>query len=187
MAVSEEAKKVRRTYSRGLHEGLRLAGFTSKEDAMNNARMRAIEQGLSGIAKKVLEAVPIENEWTTSQIITEMRRVTGAYPDKHVVDGCISALMDSKLIKEASHGHYTRVMSKPEPEPQSQPMLVSVSQPVPEPQPEMPMDRLAKLAEDLRKLATTAEDIALDIEAQIQKARADTAKFKQLQELLKGV
>lgn len=184
MAVSEEAKKVRRTYARGLHEGLRLAGFTNKEDAMNNARMRAVEQGLSGIAKKVLDAVPIEGEWTTSQIITEMRRTTGSYPDKHIVDGCISALLNSKLIKEPKYGHFTRVPSKPEAEPMIAPAPVPQ---VVESKPELPMDRLAKLAEDLRKLATTAEDIALDIEAQIQKAQTDTAKFKQLQELLKGV
>jgi len=49
------------------------------------------------------------------------------------------------------------------------------------------LDRLAQLAADLRAMAATVEDIALDVAQEIQRIGADSEKLRQLQALLKGL
>lgn len=192
MAVSEDAQKIRRTYGRGLIDGLRAAGVANAEEIMNSARMKSIEAGLTGIARKVLDAVSETEPRTVTQIITPMRRGTGAYPDKHIVEGCLASLIDSRMIRGSGSDAFLRIPMKTEP------VLVSVSAastsapvptptPVPAAEPPSTMDRLAQLAATLRVLASEAENIALDIESQIQKAQVDIGKLRQLQELLKGL
>lgn len=157
---------------------------------MNNARMKSIEAGLSGIAKKVLAVIPVNAAWNSSQIITEIRRTTGSYPDKHVVDGCLEKLWHSGLIVESrAKGFYSRIPHKADAtvsEEQATPpggnATSTQHQPVANP---TTMDRLAQLAADLRELAQDAENIALDIEDDLQKARAGMAKFLQIKELFK--
>ena len=50
-----------------------------------------------------------------------------------------------------------------------------------------PLSRMADLAKSLRSIAAEAEEIALDMEARANQLHNDTAKLRQLQELLKGL
>lgn len=79
---------------------------------MNQARLSSLLEGLSGIALKVYEAVPIAETWTKKQIAAELMR-TGVRTDLRIIEGCLASLVDRKLIRErgvggASGGSFTR-------------------------------------------------------------------------------
>lgn len=162
---------------------------------MNNARLLEAERNLSGIARKVLAAVPVQNWWTSHQIKGEIRR-TGAHLDHAVVDGCLGSLLKDGLIKKRgpeNFEQFIRVTPKPEPEPKPQPENPPVPEAKPEPQyAKDPLDQLAAMSSSLRQiagqlslLATGMDDLALDIEAERQRAKGETTKFRQLQALLR--
>lgn len=192
--MNDEAAPVpmhKRAYGRGLFDGLRMAGIENPETFMNNARQKAIEDSLTGIARKVYEATPLNEQWSAQQICTELFR-TGHRTDLHTVSGCLNSLIASGLIREATRNGFTRVAPKP------QPQLAAVQeqpQPASEPsKPADPLSRLASLAEkaralsgDLKTLATEIESAALDVESRIELEHADTAKLRQLQQILKGL
>ena len=67
---------------------------------MNPSRLHSIEQGLSGVAKKVLDATPIEEAWPAYRIQTEIKRVSGSQIESKTVLGCLSTLVDQGLVKE---------------------------------------------------------------------------------------
>ncbi len=79
---------------------------------MNQARLSSLLNGLSGIALKVYEAVPITEIWTKKQITAELIR-SGVHTDMRTIEGCLAKLVDKKLIRErgiggASGGAFTR-------------------------------------------------------------------------------
>lgn len=162
---------------------------------MNNARLLEAERNLTGIARKVLAVVPVQNWWSSHQIKGELRR-TGAHLDHAVVDGCLGSLLKDGLIKKRgpdNFEHFIRVALKPEPEPKPQPETPLVPDDKPEPQYATdPLDRLAsmsanlcQMAEQIRQLSAGMDDLALDIEAERQRAKGETTKFRQLQALLR--
>lgn len=168
---------------------------------MNNARIEALERGLTGITKKVLDATPIAAPWSTSQIVAEMLRVGHATVDKRIVTGCLNSMLGQGLVREPYAGHFIRVATKPklvskeeivEPKPPSALSVPPVPQaPAAANQPS-PLLKLTEIAASLRDLAATAteiatslEDVALDVETNFDSLRADTSKLRQLQDLLK--
>jgi hypothetical protein len=162
---------------------------------MNNSRLKAIEDGQTGIAKKVLAAVPAIEAWTHRQIVMEIAR-TGSCPDPRIVEGCLRSLGDAGLIKETKTGGWIRVMPKdsPEKEPAAAVVPAATKPAFTLVEPSRPFDRMAALAERMREraaefaaMAAEAEELALAFEAEVTRAGADSQRLKQLQELLRGL
>lgn len=163
---------------------------------MTPQKLAAAESGLNGIARKVLEAVPIQEPWSNKQIAAELSR-HGRNLDMRVVDGCLSHLRDNGLIKACESGAFVRVQAKPkvvridrqaertdETDETHRPARREDAMPTPQPD---PLDKMAQLAAAARQLANDIENVALEIEARAQEIQRDTEKLRQLQALLKSL
>ncbi len=162
---------------------------------MNEAKLARMESGLNVIAKKVLDAVPIQSPWTKNQITAELRR-QGCNAERNVIDGCLDTLRGRGIVSEPVRGSFMRTTAKPKAEKPDMKIVHSISTPkatMPAPinqqQPAKndELSRLAVIAKSLRATAEELEGIALDVEERIQAAEKDTANLRQLQVLLKGL
>jgi hypothetical protein len=167
---------------------------------MNHGRQQELERGLNGVAKKVLALVPIQEPWEPSRIHREALR-EGHHIERRVVDGCLSALVSSGLVREPSPGVFIRIRPKPIAVPEfketTTPMGVltapaTVTQH--EPRKEGTLDKLAQLAGDLRKLSNEAahlasrvEDAAVEVEEERLRLREEAGKMRELKALLKSL
>jgi hypothetical protein len=174
---------------------------------MNSARLAEVERGITGIARKVLAAVPVAVECNSRKIQRDMVSA-GHNTELRTVEGCLCSLRDAGLVREPIRGSFIRIMAKPQPAaPVASgaiiaPALVAVDVAVPAvPLKLESLDKLAVMAQQVRRmgeLATTLaeratamaaqiEDVAVEFEERMQKVTAEGAKFRQLQELLKGM
>ena len=156
---------------------------------MSSKRARQIEDGLTGISRKVFEAVPKSDAWATSTIVGEMKRVAGGGTyDLSMVTGCLEGLKNSGLVREPKRGTWIRSpVREVEPADGFGDGALLSDEPTPARAPARPLDRLAAVAAHLRDLANDIEDIAIEIEQESQQATAQTAKLRQLQDLLRGL
>ena len=172
----------RKVYGRGYYDGLRAAS-EGKTD-MNSQRLRHIENNLPMIAKKVLDAVPIQQAWSITQIKSELSRVGLTYSSK-AVSGCLNSLTDSGLVKEPKTGVFTRVSKE-----KAKPVLKAVA-PNSEPAELAPAERvsaatkLMQLGAEMRALADRLDDAVLELEAERESQQAELASIQQLKTLLK--
>jgi len=140
--------------------------------------MRAIVESQTGIAKKVLAAVPIQSPWEVRKIVAEIAR-TGPMPDKRIVEGCLRSLCDSGLIRESPFGFFQRIEIKEEP---------IVQQKTEEKKPKDPskvFNRLNNVVNLLKTIINELEEIALTVEEQRTESSEEAKKIKQFKELLK--
>lgn len=165
---------------------------------MNYAKYLQTLASVSSIAQKVLTAVPLQEDWDSRKIRSELFRLTHSAPDLRIVEGCLRKLVDVGLVKEVARDTYRRIQAP------NAPVLKSVVE-VPEPQKQnsgKPMrvekppidsslDKLAAAASALRGLAAQFNQIAGDIEdaallaqQQIQDERRKSERFHQLKRLL---
>lgn len=179
-------------------------------ELMNNAKMTAIERNMTGIMRKVLDAVPIAEPWTIPQICSEIQRAGGT-SDRRAISGCLNTLVEYGLIREPVAGSFERKPHKPATPPattesaaakgadvMTMPQKSGEATSVP---PLSPLDRLAAAGHDLRELSRSisrqsknveqlAEEIdavAIEVTEKISRIESDTAKMRQLQELLKSI
>lgn len=110
--MSEDAATNRKVYGRGLFDGLRMAGVINPGEFMNEAKLQKAEQGINGMAKKVLDAVPIQEPWSKNQIVAEIRRA-GSNAGVDVIESCLNNLRGRSLISEPSRGMFQRITAKP--------------------------------------------------------------------------
>ena len=75
---------------------------------MNERKLARLEEGLNGVAQRVLSCVPIQTPWTKDQIACELRR-QGYGAERHVIDGCLDSLRGRGLIKEHDRARFIRV------------------------------------------------------------------------------
>lgn len=186
-----------------MFHGLRMAGIDNPEDFVQAAKMERIEKSVSGIARKVLDAVPLTETWPASKIIGEMVRMTSSSPDFKIVMGCLSTLVDQGLVREPKKGEFQRIKPRPALAVASPAPADTVAEPLTADAPEAtvatvaptePIDRLAGLAATLKDLsvkvgamAKEVEDVAISVEERIQTIHADTEKLRQLHALLKSL
>lgn len=173
---------------RWTHHAARRSGRGAK--AVNEAKIARLESGLNGIARKVLEAVPVLSPWTKDQIHGELRR-QGTGCDRSHVDGCLDNLRGRGLIKEPARGQFIRITGKttsPQPEEDTVSIQAPAARlPTPAETPKKdPLARLAAASQLLRQAADEIDAAALEAAEQVQTAAKDTEKFRQLQALLKG-
>lgn len=173
----------RRSYGRGLFDGLRMAGIDDPEDFVKERKLSEAEAGVTGLSKRILDAVPKESPWPTSKIINELRR-RGANPEHQFVVRCIVELKQLGLVHEPEFGKFIRAKIPRHVEadkPKSEEAHVQ-NQNKPS-----TMDRLAHIAASLRNLAKDVEDAAIETEERIGKTETDASKLRQLQEIIKSI
>lgn len=162
--------------------------------ALTPAKYHAALSGQTGIARKVLDMVPIQEAWTRSEIAAAMKRVTKSTPDVAVLDGCLARLKDAGLIRERGAGQYQRIeVREKEAANVATAIVANPGQNVVE-QPATPIDILARLSSRVRDLATAMVVLASDIETAaltIEQGSADSNaeldKLRQLRAALKGL
>lgn len=196
MASDPQVEAARRkAYGRGLFDGLRAAGVEEPEEFMNGARVAKLsraEQGLNGVAKKILDAVPIQAPWTKAQINSELRR-QGINAQSAIVDGCLNHMRGLGLIREPERGMFVRAdLSKHKAHQMESRMkeltqTQSASPSTAATKPADPLTRLAAIASAARGIAKEIEDVALEIEEQAQRARTETDAVRQLKALLNNI
>jgi hypothetical protein len=164
---------------------------------MTPAKQEILMQGQTGVAKKVYECVPINEPWTSSQVMTAMRNLTGSTPDNRIVSGCLVSLVDSGLVKKSGRDQFQRIAVDAKQKNQESSMakaelkleVVSEKKSVGTPL-EMLSDlagEIVAMANNLQRLAARVEDVALAVEQEREGNAAAVGKLKQLQDLLKGI
>jgi hypothetical protein len=154
---------------------------------VNPDRLMRLENSQTSIARKVLDAVPIQESWPLKLIISEIAR-RGIKPDAHAIEGCLGTIVDDGLVKKNSHGEFQRVSAKPREEtnvrtlpnqvkevPQEPPVILTTS------------DKLIKLGVDLRAMANVADELALEVETMVANSSEELQKLRQLKDLLRGL
>lgn len=164
---------------------------------MNSARAEALLRGMTSVAQRIYQAVPIAEAWTAAQINAELIRGNTRI-DRRVFQACLSALHDVHLIADKGQGRYQRTAIKEKPTAAIEDAMPIAPRAIPapptaahnptqaKPQPS-PLDLLGALSARLRTLADEVDSAALLIDAQISANQEDMAKLKQLQSLLKSM
>lgn len=172
---------------------------------MNNARFQSILKNLTNVARKVFDAIPISEAWTTQQVRSELIRSGVAVTREYsVIEGCINNLVSSGIVIENPRGYFKRVaVNEPDnqkrqivPKPIQQPKTVSEPEQMSteEKKPFSVLDRLAGLANrastlaiSMKALASEIETAAIEAEQEMEKHAEGRKKLEQLQSLLKGL
>lgn len=156
--------------------------------------MKDIVAGLPNIVRKVLDATPIGEAWTASQIISEVARALGTRMEHRAVLGALHSLREHGLVREPRAGAFQRTAAsvrqvndsaRPEPTPHPAP-----EKPDP-PRKTDPTDdigavagRLRVLASDLVLAADKLDEAAIAATSMINDANVASDKFRQFQELI---
>lgn len=145
-----------------------------------NARLQAVLAAQSKIAQKTYNSVPIADEWSVAQIVSDIAR-SGSRPDVKTIHGCLRHLCDINLIRERN-GRYQRKKTFELEEETSQPM--AVSKPIPQ---NNPLHKLGELAQELRQLADKIDETVLEVMEKHEKESEEYAKLTQLKSLLQSM
>ena len=166
---------------------------------ISKTRFKQMFNTLNAPVKKVYEAVPVSEAWTSTQIIGEISRLGYSMRDSKAIIGCLDTLKRQGLIQEPERGCFIRVEVKETATTfdkfieETKEKTMATSKPVTQIK-QSNLDRLINLSEkanglaaQMKAMATELENVALEIEAEIQENSTSAQKLKQLQELLKGV
>lgn len=186
----------RKVYAKGFYDGLKAAA-----EEMTPAKYQTALNGLTSIARKVFEAVPIQEKWTAHRIVTEMSRLSTRI-DMKTAEGCLNSLKDFGLVKEPERGLFQRVVAReretislptdttadPAPAPRApvEPVLSLIQ---PENTPATVFGEIATTlrarAAELNRMADEIDGAALAFEERIENSEKRVAKFRELSALLK--
>jgi hypothetical protein len=165
---------------------------------ISQTRFKQVHNTLNAPVKKVYEAVPASEAWTSTQIIGEISRLGYSMRDSKAIIGCLDTLKRQGLIQEPERGSFIRVEVKETTTfdkfiEETKEKTMATSKPVTQIK-QSNLDRLISLSEkanglaaQMKSMATELENVALEIEAEIQENSTSSQKLKQLQELLKGL
>lgn len=165
---------------------------------ISKTRFKQLHNTLNAPVKKVYEAVPASDAWTTTQIIGEISRLGYSMRDPKAIIGCLDTLKRQGLITEPERGCFIRIEVKETTTfdkfiEETKEKTMATTKPVTQIK-QSNLDRLINLSEkanalaaQMKAMATELENVALEIEAEIQENSTSAQKLKQLQELLKGV
>jgi predicted transcriptional regulator len=168
---------------------------------ISKTRFKQLHSTLNAPVKKVYEAVPVSESWTSTQIISEISRLGYSMRDSKAIIGCLDTLKRHGLITEPERGSFVRVEVKEAVTfdtfdkfiEETKEKTMATSKPVTQIK-QSNLDRLINLSEkanalasQTKSLANELENVALEIEAEIQENLSSAQKLKQLQDLLKGM
>lgn len=180
---------------------------------MRASRRDVLLGGQTAMARKVYEAVPIQETWTVARIMAELSRLTYQMPVRNV-QGALRALVEAGLIREPERESYKRVgvresdNDNDEDDEMKTETAVGVAmkealsksdvgglKTAPAPATKSPMEVLADLATRtkqlqhlLGELASDIETAALDVQQQVDvgaEEREQIETFKKLMGMLK--
>jgi hypothetical protein len=148
---------------------------------MTPLRQADLERNLTEAARKVYEATPINEVWTTSQIGHELARM-GRRADIRHIAGCLDSLKKDGLVKEPQPDHWQRIPGRP--------VLTSIGRIVEESPaqvlaPETSIDLLNEIATDLLALAEKIERARSLVIKELSDAKGDAAQLTELKTTLK--
>lgn len=156
---------------------------------MNAARMQSITHGLTGIARKVYDTVPIQEGWTLAQVSAELGR-HGLVYEHAKVHGRLRSLKEQGLIRECD-GQFQRIEQRPRLVAARTPTATHQEDDMPAPTSSDPMANLAEIAatlrEQARQLMAKADALdaaAIEVAEAIERSGEDGAKLRQLRDLL---
>lgn len=162
---------------------------------MSKAKVEALLQGQTGLARKVYEATPIRTAWLASQISGAMDK-SGA--DAGVVRACLRDLREAGLVRKVGSLFQrveVRTLSQPKPQETKEP---AVPTPTETKKATPPLELLADLSGELisiandfgtrvKRLAARLEEVALSIEQERENSAENLGKLAQLQSILKSL
>jgi len=164
---------------------------------MTPAKQEILMQGQTGIAKKVYDCVPIAEAWSSFQVMTALRNMTGSTPDSRIVSGCLSSLVDAGLIKKNGRDSFQRIPVEPKTKTQEPKMAEpakKIETPAEPKRTASPLEMLGELAteivgmaEHLKRLASRVEDVALAVEQEREANAKSMESYRQLKALLKSL
>lgn len=196
----------RKVYAKGYYDGLRDCGIdpNKKDGSMNQGRLKSVINGLTGVSRRVYEAVPIAGPWTAAQIGTELFR-TSHRIDPKTIEGCLASLTSQKLIAEPQRGLFCKFSLKETPAEKvtatpavvqhEEVKMAAIQKADTEKSSEKsPIDILAEFGDriktaavGLQKIASDIDAAAIAIEEQLEESEGKSVKLKQLQMLLKDL
>lgn len=197
--MSDEKPSYGKVWARGYYDGLRAAEKNDKNPIglqMNQGRFKSVLNGLSGVARKVFDSVPISEEWSQPQISMEMQRKHGAAPERRVMTGCLNNLVEAGIVVEPRPGQFRKIAVSREMAPAKSLAdkyekkgveEMAVEKKNSETEGLGPLDRIYKLTDQLKDLADQIQIELLNAEKEVSDAEVSAKKLKQLQELLKSV
>lgn len=169
---------------------------------MNQSKMQRLLAGQSATARKVFEAVPIQEPWSAQKIRAELERTGASGCTISVVRACVCQLYEAGLIRQPIPGLYLReaIELKPQASDVKEPVMNASLQPK-ETQPtgtRCPLDLLGELSAEavsisedfskrMRGLAQKIDSTALAIAQDQERNTESLAKLQQLQQLLKSL
>ncbi|MCY1391378.1 hypothetical protein D9M71_62180 [compost metagenome] len=164
---------------------------------MTPAKQEILMQGQTGIARKVYDCVPIAEPWSSFQVMTALRNLTGSTPDSRIVSGCLVSLADSGLIKKTGRDQFQRIpveQKQKSKEPQMAEPAKNIEPAVEAKRVVSPLEMLGELAteivgmaEHMKNLAARVEDVALAVEQERESSAKSMEQYRQLKALLKNL
>jgi hypothetical protein len=173
---------------------------------MSEGRFNQIYQGMSSVAKKVYNVIPIAEAWTTNQVAAEVTR-QGLSIEFPIMVGCINTLIRAKLVEEPEQRVFKRTPIRvravqeivttahsfdEEEDNEDMANLKPIGNPA-KPK-DNPINRLGdlatrmqRMAKELEALAADVESAALDAAEEVTKLEASAQQFQQFKTLLKGL
>lgn len=171
---------------------------------MSSRKMSIAEQNLTGIAKRVYDAVPIAEAWDTHRIVAWLKH-QGMNPNLQIIEGCLGSLVRDGLVRERPRGTWQRIEPRadqaqdaptdPLPEKPARPVLTLASAaPALPPAPVDPFARFGELSAALREraaqltaMADEIDDTAIAMQQRVDAADGDGEKLRRLQATLKDL
>lgn len=170
---------------------------------MTHARFAEMLGAVPANARKVYEAVPIDQCWTFAEIGQEVRRL-GYNMNTTTVMGCVITLKDAGIVHEPHPNQFCRMPHKPKPVLQEEPEPMAnntqhvpiLTRPASVDQTEKlsAFDKLSALSTQLRTLATAAnsiaddlDDVALAVEERLHGEGEEMKKLRLLRDAIKGL
>lgn len=158
---------------------------------MSPERANAALGGTTAVARKVYEAVPINEAWDPAKIRSELLRLGSTSIEMHTMRGCLAALRDAGLVSERD-GKFIRCKVKAKAV-RERDNVIEIKKTQEEPK-ESALDtlsrlaaRLSSVASDLAAIASELETEALRISMEIDARGEEAAKLDQLREGLRSV
>lgn len=156
---------------------------------MNSARMKSLEEGLTGISRKIFEATPIAEAWTPHQISAEFIRRTGSHPDMKTLRGCLDSLCESGLVKE-SHGQlFQRVVIREKLATiklvKDEPTILNKETNIKTGNEDDVLGFMSHIGHKMRAMADEIDEAALKVQERLSKKDKHSAALAQLKEMLR--
>ena len=137
-------------------------------------------------AMTVYESTPLQQAWTVEKICTQIHRDNDLPMAKTKVNGCLRHLQQVGLIREVGINHFQRIpvsMKKPK----EQPTITFAGKQEKEMPKQDLLEKFANVSKVLRNIADTIDELALEVESEVEAAGNKTGKLAELQKILKSI